>query len=508
MATPIDDCWRLLRSLDPAEKAYVKRFAWKDGARSGAYPRLLDAMDAQRDAYDEAALRQRFSGKGGFRSFPQAKHQLYRRVLECLLEYHADRSPEDRLLRASREVRFLLDRGLDGAAERRLRGALRLADDLDLPAFLPPLLQVEAMLIPYTPEGCALRLDVHAREAANAEVLANLAAYRDRYTRMTALVGKWGVVLRDPRHVAEADALLADPLLRDENRARHVQARYLFHSIHKILHQVTGRHEPALEHAGRLVRLFEEHPGYRDRQPEHYLMALANWQIDLVGLRRFDEFDASVAPLETYLDGLDDSPLRRRARADLAGRVLYRQLLGRRFLEAARTADRLERLRPKAGFQPHLDIQHRYLLACARTWAGETEAALEFVLDLLQDEALPAHRDFHGFTLLLQLILRLERDEREHLAHATDAVRRVLARREHLYGFESALLRFLRRYDQLPLAPAARREAFTRLRDELLPLREDPFERQAFDSFDYPLWLEARIHGRSLREAAESAEVE
>lgn len=54
----------------------------------------------------------------------------------------------------------------------------------------------------------------------------------------------------------------------------------------------------------------------------------------------------------------------------------------------------------------------------------------------------------------------------------------------------------------------ARSGAYPRLRDELLPLREDPFERQAFDSFDYPLWLEARIHGWSLREAAERAEAQ
>jgi hypothetical protein len=78
----------------------------------------------------------------------------------------------------------------------------------------------------------------------------------------------------------------------------------------------------------------------------------------------------------------------------------------------------------------------------------------------------------------------------------------MLSKRDLLYELERILLAFLRRYERIPEDPVVLREAFAELRNQLIPLQEDAYERNAFDYFDFIVWLEARIQQKTMLEAA------
>lgn len=488
--------------MSSAEKAYVKRYGYKGQAREKAYWRLFDAMDRQ-EQYDEPALRLRFAGGEGFRSFPAAKRHLQERILAALMEYHAGKNLEDRLLQHTREAWFLLDRGLDALASKRLDAAWKIAGELGDPVFEAPLFQMGGMLLPYTPDAFGQRMDLLDREAVHAQNLGNRTAYRKLYARMTALVGKWGVIARDPQHVQEVDELLAEPLLNDAAMAKGFMAKYLLHSINKILHQIVCRYPQSLEASRQLVALYEAHPEQRQRQPEHYFMAVSNLLIDLVGMRAFEEFDATAELLDGYLSRLPEGRIRREGEGNRLGRILYRQLVAHAFEGALETAEALRAYDDAFAHQPHVSIQHQYLRTCAYAYVGRFDEALRELVYLLQNPMLPHHADYHGFSMILNLILHLELGHNTHLPYAVERTRRALKARQEGFAVERLFLRFLKDRERAGSNPAMEREAYARLRDGLEPLQQDPYERNAFHYFDYLLWIDAHLAGMSMQELAD-----
>lgn len=502
MAALSNDLFDLIQSMSASEKAYFKRFGYKTGARRQAYLDLFDALDKQ-ESYNEAALRKKFAPPKGFKSLSAAKNHLYHQVLRSLIEYNADKSSEDQVIRLMQEVWFLKNRGLDDQCAKRLKVAWKAIDEHDQHAFAPALFPAEASLIPYTEEGFIHRFESLDREKQNLIELQNENEYRHLYAQMTQMVSTWGVIVRDPRHITAVEQVLAHPLLQEEALARSFQAKYMLHSVNKILNQVICRYDIALEHARKAVLLHERYPELLARHHRSYLMSLFNLLNDLVGGGKFEEFEGWKARIAKAIATMPDSGFKVECEANLTCRIVYKEILVRNYESAFREVGPLEKGLHRFAFQPHLSIQHRYLIACAAFYTGRIQEAHTWIAGLLADEHLESYRDFFSFSLILNLIIHLELGNRDHLAYARERVYRALNKREMLFELERILLGFLRRYERIPEDPSVLKAAFIELRDQLLPLQDDAYERNAFDYFDFLVWLQARIQHKTMLEAAE-----
>ncbi len=501
MAAYSTDLFELIRSMSATEKAYFKRYGYKNGSRRKDYLKLFDALEKQK-VYGEPALRKKYEGNGGFRSLSAAKNHLFHQVLSSLIEYNANKTAEDQVIRQLQEVWFLRNRGMDKACSKRLNSTWKTIQATGLQVFSPGLFPVESALIPYTEAGYQERFESLDRELGNLRDLQNLTEIRTLYAKMTQIVTTWGVIVRDPRHIAAVEELLAHPLLKDEGLARMFEAKSMLHGINKILNQVICRYDVALVHARKAVELHERTPELPQRYQRSYLMALFNMLNDLVGAGQFGEFDALKDRIGTYISQMPDSEFKIESEANLTCRIVYKEMLERNYQTSWLASESLKKGLRHFDFQPHLNVQHRYLIACANFYTGRTEEAQTWVADLLSDPHLESFRDYLAFSLMLNLIIHLELGNREHLAHARERVQKVFSKREILFELEQVFLAFLKGFERLPDDQTLRKQAFIELRDQLQPLREDPFERNAFDYFDFEIWLEARINNITMEVAA------
>ncbi len=501
MASYSNDLFELIHSMSATEKAYFKRYGYRSGTRRKEYLQLFDFLEKQKE-YNEPNLRRRFGSPTGFKSLSAAKNHLYHQVLRSLIEYNADKSDEDHVIRLMQEVWFLRNRGLDEQAGKRLKSTWKTIQDTDQHIFAPALFPVESAIIAYTEEGFIERFDSLEREKQNLKVLQNQTEYRYLYARMTQVVTTWGVILRDPRHIKEVEELLAHPLLQSEEHALTFSAKYMLHSINKILHQVICHYDEALVHARKAVALHEQYPELLHRHERSYLMSMFNLLNDLVGGAYFEEFELWKERISTVIKEMPDSGFKVECEANLTCRVVYKEMLTRNYQASFAAAQQLKKGLHRFDFQPHLSIQHRYLIACACFYTGQLDQAHTWVSGLMADERLENFKDYLSFTLILNLILHLESGHREHLAYARERVYRVLSKRDMLFELERVLLAFLRRYERLPEEPTSLRKAFVELREQLTPLLDDPYERNAFDYFDFMVWLDARINMTSMLDAA------
>ena len=260
------------------------------------------------------------------------------------------------------------------------------------------------------------------------------------------MVASWGVIVRKEEHVKLVDELLSEPLLQ-----------------------------------------------------EYYLFALHNMIIDLAGLGAWEEFDKGADTIQQLIDEMQEGPAKSHQEANLRGRILYRQILAGDFTEAEQTADSLASNLQEYRYQPQMHIQHQFLIGTTYFYVGRMGDALSWIAELMADENLPAHRDFHLFTHIVNLILHLEMGHRTHLEYARDRTYRVLSKADTLYEVERAFLRFLRRYQRLPDKSEEMLQAYRELHAEILPLKEEAYERFAFRYFHFLPWLESKIEGRAMQ---------
>ena len=402
MAVFSTDLFDLIKSMSPQEKAYFKRYGYKSGTRLKEYLQLFDAIEKQK-TYNESVLRKKFKKEDGFNSISAAKNHLYHQVLRSLVDYNADKSSEDQILRHLQEVFFLQSRGLNEQCNKRIKSTWKIIIDSDLDAFAPILFPIETSLIPYTEEAYTDRFKVLEREKENINALDNLSRYRYLYARMTQVVTKWGVIVRDPRHIQEVETMLADPLLQNDESAILFEAKSMLYSTNKILNQVICRYDEALIHSRKAVQLHEQCPGKLGKHQRSYLMALFNLLNDLVGAAKFEEFEEWKVKIELYLSEMPDSPFKVESEANLTCRVVYKEMLTRNYLASLRATVQLKRGLHHFDFQPHLNIQHRYLIACANFYCGEILEAQKWVAGLLVDDNLESFSDYLNFTLILNL---------------------------------------------------------------------------------------------------------
>ena len=77
-----DELFQLIKSLTPSEKRYFKVNASKNGDSKSNYLQLFEAMDAQKDLYDEQHLKAKHSNKSFVKYLSAEKKHLREQIMK------------------------------------------------------------------------------------------------------------------------------------------------------------------------------------------------------------------------------------------------------------------------------------------------------------------------------------------------------------------------------------------------------------------------------------------
>jgi len=101
------------------------------------------------------------------------------------------------------------------------------------------------------------------------------------------------------------------------------------------------------------------------------------------------------------------------------------------------------------------------------------------------------------FAHILNLIVHYELNNIELLPYIIKNTYRFLLRRKEIYKVEREFLNFIRSSPDL-LTKKQRINAFRDLRQNIINITKDPYERIALDYFDFISWLESKIEGKKF----------
>ncbi|MEZ4886340.1 MAG: hypothetical protein R3E32_16510 [Chitinophagales bacterium] len=490
------DLFDLIQSLTRTEKAYFKKFAYKnDNSKDNPYLQLFDAIDRQQE-YDEEKLLKKFRKEKFVKQFSVAKNYLLNLIVSSLADYDSNKNNRNRLLQMLREIRALKDRGATDLAQKRIDAALKLAEKYQDDWILYELYLMSVVLLPL--QNSADRFDLYQKIQESLNAIQNMEDYRKVYGQYLQL-GNSGSKVREEQNEQSWKDFMQHPLLQDSTKAITFATRYQFHEIWTNYHLRFKNSEAVYEQMQKQVELFGENDIYIETKPIIYLMTLNNLMFVQGILNKHEELEVTAQLILEKRNEKVIAPvaqIRPNIFYTLEGTLLAYYLELKHYKKAYEMIPKVRACNPEI-FDHEKDrvFRNRFNMAAAYFYQKEYDAALDEVNELLGFKELDKESpDIGSFTRILDLLIHFELNNDLLIEYTSRSAYRYLYKHKKLYQVENIVLTFFKHLSKINDVSELQ-TAFEDLHESLLELKENPYEAGAFSYFHFLDWVEEKMEG-------------
>jgi hypothetical protein len=491
----IDPVFQLIKSLTRSEKRHFRLFAGRSGSSEDLkFMQLFDAIEGQ-GQYDEERILQQVPAIRKVQ-LANLKANLYRQLLSSLRQYHAGQNVDIQLHEQLDYARVLYNKGFYQQALKMLERTKQQAQQLQLPHVALIALDFEKLI-----ESQYITRSLRGRaEDLSAEALDTVQHVTQLHQLSNVALRMYGLYLRVGHARSQDDAERISARFHaslagiDVSRAGFYEKLY-YYQAHVWYHTITQDFRACYRYAQKWVDLFEQAPDMKEQQAMLYIKGLHNLLASLYNLLYYSKFVATLAKLERFAASL--SRLTPNTEV-LLFQYIYTHKINAAFLEGRFTEslqlmpDLLEKL---VFFQQHLDLHRRlifyYKIASLYFGSGNYKKAIEYLNKIIQYKDVSLREDIQCFARILNLIAHYEAGQDEMLEYQIKSVYRFLGKMNEQQQMQVEIFRFLRHAGEL--APHQLKDAFITLKNKLIEIADNPYERRPFLYLDIISWLESKI---------------
>src|SRR4030095_2540146 len=308
---PPDSLYRLIKSLNKAEKANFKKFASKHviGGKN-KYILLFDAV-ARSNKYDEDDLKRKFSSQKFVTNFPVIKNYLYETILNSLTITNTNSGTDDEIKNEIRYVEVLFKKGLFKDCKRILDRALKKAYRYESFQLILKLLKWKKNLINervYQGNQFAELERTHYEESEIINKLKNLSDYRYLSYRARSLIVGPANTENAKRELMK---ILNEPLLSSEKKALSYNAHVSYCHTLAAIYESMDKNVKALHYRKRLLAIMEENPEKLSKKLPNYIVSVYNLLGTCFNLKKYVELLYFIKKLRSidkfYRNKISDS---------------------------------------------------------------------------------------------------------------------------------------------------------------------------------------------------------
>lgn len=504
-----DQLYILVQSLTKQEKRHFKIFASRHTiGEQNSYVQIFDQMEKMKE-YDEAALLKKFKGDTMVNNFSIVKLRLYETILRSLDVFHHNSSVDAQLWKELHYAEILYKKTLYDQCSKRLRSARKLAEKYEKYAVLVQIHAMEKALAEKDSYSGLRDEDILSILEEDRKVAEEIRAYNDLWNVKSRLFMMLNTKGR-ARGSSQLDNFrnLIDASLQDKSpELLSVNARFMYHHTYSAYYFAISDAEKCREHLSANVTLMESNTEIFRDEPNVYFGVLTNLIYVCSRLKRYAEVLDNLTKLRALPEKLDTA-----RNEDLEIKLFSSSYsLELTLYNSIGHFDRAISLVPKieeglAKFEGKIsklrEAHFAMSIAVACYGSGQLQQALRWTTRLLNDSAIGKNEWIFAVAQVFALILHIELDHRDLLPYVSRNVQRYLKTRNRAYQFEHVFLRFAEKISKTAQEKEMQ-PLFAELNEQLKKLDEDPFEKTAFEYFDFPAWAESKVSKRSFREITE-----
>ncbi|GAB3238381.1 hypothetical protein GCM10027346_30920 [Hymenobacter seoulensis] len=498
-----DPVFQLIKTLTRTEKRHFRLFANRQGSTDGLkFLQLFDALDGQEKYDEERVLAQVPAIKKV--QVANLKANLYRQLLSSLRMYHASHNLDIQLREQLDYARVLYNRGLYQQSLRMLEKVKASARQAEMQHIVLLALDFEKLI-----EGQYITRSLRgrARELSD-EATSTVAHVSQEHELSNLALRMYGRYLkightRNQQDYEKITAYFRDGLPAMDPREAGFYEQLYYYQAHVWYYTITQNFRLCFRYAQKWVDLFENNPLMREQQAMLYIKGLHNLLITAHNMLYYSKFEQVLAQLEAY--AADPNRYSNPNIEMLLFLYIYTNRLNGYFMRGQFTEGLTiipELLEKLDHFRIQLDSHRRlvfyYKIASLYFGSGQPDKAIEYLNKVIYFKEASLREDIQCFARILNLIAHYEAGRDEALDYQIRSVYRFLGKMNDQQQMQEAIFQFLRNLGDV--APSQLKEAFIQLKDKLVRIAENPFERRPFLYLDIISWLESKIENVPVQE--------
>lgn len=256
-------------------------------------------------------------------------------------------------------------------------------------------------------------------------------------------------------------------------------------------------------YAQKWVDVFTRHPAMLESDIALYLKGMNNLLNAHFYNNYYERYVSDLQKLEQvisqYQSQFDDNTV------TSAFAYLYTARINKHFLEGTFTEGLRwvpEIIEGIEQFHERLD-QHRimvfyYKIACLYFGSGDNEQTIVYLNKIIHLKVGDLHSDLQCFARILHLIAHYELENYSLVEYLVKSVYHFIAKNKDLSQVMQEIIRFLRK--NVYANPRELKQSFIELKDRLLQVSTNPYEKRSFLYLDIISWLESKISSKTVQE--------
>ena len=493
--------FQLIKSLSRNEKRYFKLFVVREGGpMDKKFIRLFELLDQQED-YSEASI---LDAEPSFKKSQMSnlKAHLYKRILQSLRMYDSSNVRDIKIRELIDHSQILYNRSHYDQCVRMLQKAKKMAQKHHNLELLLEIYKWEKQVLSQTVgKGNQQRVnDIISQVRDVNNRINNINSFSNILVKLNALYLRKGFARN------QGDFEVIQRTLKEEMPQYKEEALSFYEKLHLYnllvdYYFFIQDFKKGCIYAQKWVDLFEDKrqiPNYLDT----YLKGLNHLMIAQYKLQRYHSFVNNHRRMKNiqHLNGIElDANIQLKLQ-----KYVFSHLFNKFFLvgDFEIGVNLFTRIKPELEqFINQLDKHSRlimyYKIACLYFGDGKFNQATHWLYRIINTGAEDIREDVHSFARIINLICHFELGHTDVIPYYLRSTYRYLSKTNDLQQFQSYILGFIKHLDK-NMTQEEIIYQFQKLREQLLPLVDSPYEKRAFIYFDIISWLESKIQGKKV----------
>ncbi len=497
-----DALFQLIRSLKKSEKRYF-RLQSKLEDPNAVYLVLFDLMEGMEE-YDEMEILKR-NQRIKAQQFSNLKAHLYKKVLQCIRQYSLSAVMDIQIREMIDHAQILFNRCLyDQCADvlKKAKKRVRKIDNLELQL---EILKWEKNVLTHTigadNQTRVNRIIEEVRDVN--QRINNINRFTNLSAQLNSIYTRTGFI-KNKTDLNSITRLFKAGLPEFDEDRLSVNEKINLYSLYVGYYFFLQDFEKGYNYAREWVSLFDEYRELRTSRVENYLNAINNLMIAQYKLFKYHEFviaSRRLREIRHYPKNIINENIQLKL-----FKYTYVHEFNRIFMlgEFSSGVSLMNKIKPGLeDFIDQLDNHSKiilyYKVACLYFGNDDYRESIQWLNRIMNSESIDLREDIHSFARILNLISHYELGNRDVIDYYIRSTYRFMLKKDDLHRYQKAILNFLRKladeFKEEDLIPE-----FEKLRDQLLPLQTNPFEKRAFIYFDIISWLESKIQQRRVQD--------
>lgn len=493
--TKSKELYELIKSLDKNEKRYFKvMFAKSSNQEDLKMLRFFDYVNQQKD-FSEDSISDKVAGIKPSQ-ISNMKAYLHEKILQSLRQYNLNRIPDIKIREQIDFSQLLLERRQYQLAATCLKKARKMARQVNNLELQLEILKIEKemLLQSVEPEGKTDALIEEVRDLNNR--INNINTFSNLAVKLNSYYRRLGFIRDEKSYVTVKEYFYSNlPAYHEEqlSASEKLHLYRLFSAYYFFIQDFDNGYM----YARKLENQFDQSPELVRSHPELYLTSLNTVLNAEFKLLRYQEFLETTIKLEKAKD-LFSSNLNFNLRIRLQKYFFIHKINlyflkgdfdeGIHFIEIHH--DELEKI--ELLLDTHSAMILRYKIACLYFGAARFNLCIRWLNKVINSQNIDIREDLHCFARILNLICHYELGNFDVIRYYIISTYRFLLKKDDLHLFQKYIITFLKNLSD-QRGGKELTEKFSKLKNQLIPLIDSPFEKRAFIYFDIISWLESKI---------------